>query len=142
MIKKQLLTFLLRWLTSCLAMYVCINVFCAFKEGTGQGSVMFYLLAGLVFALVNTVVKPLAVIFSLPFMLATIGLFTVLVNTAMLGLTIFILPEVEIGFWGAVGGSILIAVINYLVSVIGLDKVPEKVVAKQKTSRSGCKNKE
>lgn len=142
MIKKQILTFLLRWMTSCLAMYVCINVFCTFKEGVGQGSPMFYMLAGLVFAGINTVIKPLATIFSLPFLLATIGLFTVIINTAMLGLTILILPEVEISFWGAIGGSLLIAVINYLVSVIGIDKVPEKVVSKKKNSGASCKTKE
>ena len=52
----------------------------------------------------------------------------------------------RVSLWGAVGGSLLIAVINYLVSVIGIDKVPEKVV--EKTKKSGvqsdatCKNKE
>ena len=145
MIKKQILTFLLRWMISCLAMYACINIFCTIDtevDGFTSG-VTFYLTAGLVFATVNTVVKPLATIFSLPFMLMTLGLFTIIINVAMLGLTILILPDVRISFWG---GSLLIAVINYLVSVIGIDKVPEKVVEKTKKgsvqSDATCKNKE
>lgn len=148
MIKKQILTFLLRWMISCLAMYACINIFCTIDaevDGFTSGAI-FYLTAGLVFATVNTVVKPLATIFSLPFMLMTLGLFTIIINVAMLGLTILILPDVRISFWGAVGGSLLIAVINYLVSVIGIDKVPEKVVKKTKKggvqSDATCKNKE
>lgn len=147
MIKKQILTFLLRWMISCLAMYACINIFCTLDESVEglQNAALFYLTAGLVFATVNTVVKPLATIFSLPFMLMTLGLFTIIINTAMLGLTILILPNVRIEFWGAVGGSLLIAVINYLVSVIGIDKVPEKMVEKAKTKKSDgstCKTKE
>lgn len=147
MIRKQILTFLLRFVVSCLAMYACINIFCTVDEEVNgwQNWLSFYLLAGLVLAIVNTIVRPLATIFSLPFMLATLGLFTIIINTAMLGLTVLILPNVRIDFWGAVGGSILIAVINYLVSVIGIDKVPEKVVERvkiEKNKGAACKSKE
>lgn len=147
MIRKQILTFLLRFVVSCLAMYACINIFCTVDEEVNgwQNWLSFYLLAGLVLAIVNTIVRPLATIFSLPFMLATLGLFTIIINTAMLGLTVLILPNVRIDFWGAVGGSMLIAVINYLVSVIGIDKVPEKVVERAKIEKNkgtACKSRE
>ncbi len=127
MIKKQILTFILRWITSCLAMYACINVFATFApEAEAQrNAVWFYVFAGLIFALANSIVKPILTIFALPFLLITLGLFTVIVNTAIVALTIWIIPGVTIDFWSALGGSLMISLINYLVGVIGLDKLKE-----------------
>jgi putative membrane protein len=76
-----------------------------------------YAAAGLVFSLVNSFVKPLATIFALPAIFLTLGLFTILVNTAMVGLTIWIIPDVYISFWGAVGSCLVISVINFLVNL-------------------------
>ncbi len=123
MIKKQLIAFVFRWLVSIVAMYICINMFCGFKEGSEglRTSLGLYILAGFIFSVVNAIVRPIATIFALPFMLITMGLFTVLVNAAMVGLTIWVIPNVTIGFWGAIGGCLTISVINFLVNLVVSD---------------------
>lgn len=82
-----------------------------------RNSFWLYLSAGLIFSVVNTVIKPILTIFSLPLIFLTLGLFTILVNTAVVGLTIWIIPDVQMTFWGAIESCLLISLINYLVNL-------------------------
>jgi putative membrane protein len=119
MVKRQILSFILRWLVSGVAMYICINFFGSFREGSEmmRNSFWLYVSAGLIFSVVNTVIKPVLTIFSLPLIFLTLGLFTVLVNPAVVGLTIWIMPDVQMTFWGAIWSCLLISIINYLVNL-------------------------
>ena len=123
MIKKQIIAFIFRWIVSTVAMYVCINIFASFTDDYAylRTSVGFYMLAGLVFSLVNLIVRPIAMIFSLPLLRITLGVFTLILNTAMVALTIWILPQVQISFWGAVGSCLVISLINFLVNLMASD---------------------
>jgi putative membrane protein len=116
MIKKQITLFLLRWLVSSTAMWVCITWFGHITEGTE--TVWLYVTAGLIFSLVNTVVKPILTILSLPFIILTMGIFVLILNAAMVGLTIWLLPHVTMTFGSAVLSSIVISVINLLVNLL------------------------
>lgn len=119
MVKRQALSFILRWFVSSVAMYICINFFATFREGSEamRTSFWLYLSAGLIFSVVNTVVKPILTIFSLPLIFLTLGLFTILVNAAVVGLTIWIIPDVQMTFWSAIESCLLISLINYLVNL-------------------------
>lgn len=119
MVKKQLLSFLLRWLVSTVAMYICINFFGSFREGSEamRSSLWLYAAAGLIFSLVNAVIKPLAMIFSLPAIVLTLGLFVIIVNAAVVGFTVLILPDVQMTFGGAICSCLLISLINFLVNL-------------------------
>ncbi len=119
MVRRQFLAFIIRWIVSSIAMYICINFFGGFKEGSEwmQTSFWLYLSAGLIFSLVNTVVKPIATIFALPLIFLTLGLFTLIVNAAMVGLTILLIPGVTMSFWGAIGSCLVISLINFLVNI-------------------------
>jgi putative membrane protein len=71
-------------------------------------------LAALVFGLVNAVVRPVLVLLSLPLTIVTLGLFLLVVNAAMLGLTAWVLPGFQVaGFWPAVLGSIVVSVVGW-----------------------------
>ena len=119
MVRRQFLSFILRWFVSSVAMYVCINFFATFSEGSEEMRTSFwlYVSAGLIFSVINTVVKPIATIFALPFIFITLGLFTILVNAAMVGLTIWLMPDVSMTCWGAIESCLLISLINYLVNL-------------------------
>ena len=53
----------------------------------------------------NAIVRPFALLLSLPALIFTLGLFLLVVNAAMLGLVALLLPGFTIaGFWTAVGG--------------------------------------
>ncbi len=72
------------------------------------------LLAALAFGLVNAVVRPVAVILSLPLTIVTLGLFLLVVNAAMLGLTALLIPGFEVdGFWPAFWGAITVSIVSW-----------------------------
>jgi putative membrane protein len=81
-----------------------------------------------IFGLVNAVVKPLATILSLPFIVLTLGLLIFVINALMLLLTSWIsdglnLPfEVE-GFGTALLGALIITVVSWLMNVVLPDKL-------------------
>ena len=76
--------------------------------------VLRLLLAALVFGLVNAVVRPVMVILSLPLTIVTLGLFLLVVNAAMLGLTALVIPGFEVaGFWPALWGAIVVSIVGW-----------------------------
>jgi len=116
MIKQQILVFLLRWLVSSATMWLCITLFGQVTDT--ENSFWLYVVAGLVFSLVNSIVKPLATVLSLPLIILSMGLFTLILNIAMVGLTIWILTHVSMSFWGVALSSIVISIINSLVNFL------------------------
>lgn len=73
---------------------------------------MLFALAGLIFSLVNSIVKPLIKVLALPLAILTMGISTLVINTAMVILTIHLLPGVEMSVWGALVSSLILSLIN------------------------------
>lgn len=121
MIKKQIFTFLIRWVVSSLGMYLCITWLGTInpesKEVFSETWILFAA-AGLIFSLVNSIVKPLIKIFALPLAILTMGVSTIIINTAMVILTIYLLPGVEMDFLGAFISSAVMSVINAVLNLI------------------------
>jgi putative membrane protein len=81
------------------------------------------IISGLFLALVNTIVKPLIVLLSLPAIFITLGLFIIVINGLMLTLVSAIYPSLQIsGFGTALLAGMVIGLVNYLVSTI-LDRL-------------------
>jgi len=73
--------------------------------------------AALVLGGVNAVVRPAVVFLTIPITLVTLGLFLLVVNAAMLGLTAFLVPGFSVaGFWPALFGSIVVSITGMLAS--------------------------
>ena len=71
--------------------------------------------AGLLLGIVNAIVRPFALLLSLPALLLTLGLFLLVINAAMLGLVALMLPGFRImGFWTAVGGALIVSVVSLI----------------------------
>lgn len=118
MIKKQFLVFLLRITLSAFGMWLCISLF---GDVDHPASTLFFVSAGVIFSLINAILKPLMKILVLPLAVITMGVTTILLNTAMIALTIRILPGVTMPFWGEVVSSFLLSVINGLVNSVVLE---------------------
>ncbi|MGZ4447189.1 MAG: phage holin family protein [Nocardioides sp.] len=78
------------------------------------------LVVALILGLVSATVKPVLKLLSFPFILLTLGLFLLVINAAMLGLTSWLAGGLGIGFhvagfWTAVGGSIVITIVGWVV---------------------------
>jgi putative membrane protein len=70
-----------------------------------------FLWIALIFAVVNAVVGPILRLLSLPFVLLTLGLFLLVVNAALLGLTAAITDRLTVtGIGAAIIGGIILAV--------------------------------
>lgn len=84
-----------------------------------RGDLKDLLLAGLVLGVVNSLIRPIIKLFSLPIIFLTLGLFTIIINIAMLYLTDSLLSTLYIrGFWAAFWGVIVISIVNRVVSSI------------------------
>jgi putative membrane protein len=75
------------------------------------------LAAALLLGIVNAVIRPVAVVLTLPLTLLSLGLFLLVVNAAMLGLVAALLAGFQIsGFWTAIGGSLIVSLTGWVAS--------------------------
>jgi putative membrane protein len=78
-------------------------------------------LAALVLGLVNAVIRPIAIVLTLPLNIITLGLFTLVINALMLLLTSWLAGLLGIGFhvegfWGAFWGALIISLVSWALS--------------------------
>jgi putative membrane protein len=73
-------------------------------------------LAGLLLGVVNAIVRPIAILLTLPLTILSLGLFLLVINTAMVGLVAALLPGFRIpgGFWSAFGTAFIVWVTGWL----------------------------
>jgi putative membrane protein len=78
-----------------------------------------YLWIALLFAVVNTILGPIIRLLSLPFVILTLGLFLLVVNAALLGITAAISDRLDVtSFGAAVVGGFLIAVFSWIAELV------------------------
>ncbi|MFE5186653.1 phage holin family protein [Streptomyces sp. NPDC056628] len=91
-------------------------------DSTGK-EIATLLLVALIFGLVNVVAKPVVKLLSLPLLILTLGLFTLVVNALMLLLTSWLADKVDLsfhveGFWTAVLGALIISIVSWALNVV------------------------
>jgi len=75
------------------------------------------LVAAFLLGIVNAILRPILVFFTLPITVLTFGLFLLVINGLMLLLVSAIVRGFHVnGFWGAVLGSILISIVSWILS--------------------------
>jgi len=74
-----------------------------------------YLWIGLIFGVVNAIVGPILRLLSLPFVVLTLGLFLLVINAALLGLTAALTTRLQIdGIGTAIIGGLILAVAGWV----------------------------
>ncbi len=75
-------------------------------------------LAGLLLGVVNAIVRPVVILLTLPLTLLTLGVFLLVVNTAMLALVAWMLPGFHLygGFWTAFQAALIVWIAGWLAS--------------------------
>lgn len=82
-------------------------------------SIGVVLVAGLLLALLNAVIKPIVVILSLPAILFSLGLFMIVINGLMVLLVSKLYTELHVtNFGAAMLAGMVIGLVNYLVTTI------------------------
>jgi putative membrane protein len=86
-------------------------------------SYLTILIIAVVFGLVNAFIKPIVRLLSLPVRILTLGLFGLIINTAMLALTALILEQLTIdGFVAAFLGALVISVVSIVLGFLVPDE--------------------
>jgi putative membrane protein len=92
------------------------------------------LLVALAFSLLNTYLRPILRILTLPISVLTMGIFLLVINAGMLLLTSAISEQLQLGFavadfWSAFLGAIVVAIVGWILSmVVGAGRLPTKAL--------------
>lgn len=86
-------------------------------EGLEVEGITAALVAALVLGIVNAVIRPVILLFTLPLNVLTLGLFTFVVNAALLYLVAQVVRGFSVeNFWAALLGAILLTVVSMILS--------------------------
>ena len=113
--------FVLRWAINAVALYVAISLLDGAITLNNPGW-QTYVWLGLIFGLVNALVRPVVTLLTCPLILLTLGLFTLVINTAMFYLAGYIGKFFGVGyevnsFWTALLASIIISLVSIALSL-------------------------
>jgi putative membrane protein len=87
-------------------------------------TVLTYALVGVIFGVVNTFIKPVVKLISLPFYVFTLGLMAFLVNAFMLQLTEWISDWLDLGFsideffWTAIWAAVIVTIVSMILNAV------------------------
>ncbi|HXF50235.1 MAG TPA: phage holin family protein [Dehalococcoidia bacterium] len=109
--EDTLLGLFIRFVVNGIALWVASLLVRGFDIGSWQALVV----GAAVFGIVNAFIKPVLFWLTCLFQILTLGLFTLLLNAAMLALTAWVAGQLEVdftvdGFWAAVLGALVVSV--------------------------------
>jgi putative membrane protein len=105
---------LVRLIINAAALFAAVQLIPGMHFVGGPGKL---LLVALVFGLVNAVVRPVLTLLSCPLIVVTLGLFLLVINALMLGLTSWLSSRLNLGFqvdgfWPALLGGLIIGLVS------------------------------
>lgn len=113
--KSPILQLLVRWLVLAVGVTIATKLI----DGLHCNDGATLLVVVVLLSFFNAILKPLLVLFTLPFIIMTMGLGMVLIN-AVLFLMVGELVRgfVVTGFWPAVGGAVIVSLTNFLAMLL------------------------
>ena len=87
------------------------------------------IIIGMIFGIINALLKPLMMLFTLPLIVFTLGLFTLVVNAVLLIFTAALSGPFNLGlhidgFWSAFWGAIIVSIVSMFLSwITGIKKM-------------------
>ncbi|MDR3480798.1 MAG: phage holin family protein [Burkholderiaceae bacterium] len=79
--------------------------------------------AALILGLVNTLIKPILILLTLPVTVLTLGLFIFVINGLLFwAVANFVKGFSVAGFWSAIGGALLYSIISWALSTLLIEK--------------------
>ena len=112
-----LVRFLLQWFVSSLGLWIAAGLLGGAIDY--QNRLRVIIIAGLVLALVNRIIKPIVVLLSLPAILFSLGLFMIVINGLMVLVASELYESLQVtNFWAAMLAGMIIGLVNYLVVTI------------------------
>ena len=111
--KENLVIFICRWFLNTFALWFLISIFGQVGFSADAGT---YFLARFIFSIVNSILRPILTILSIPAILLSYGLFTLVVNGVILWISMKIAPNVSMSLWNSIVAGAVLSLINYAIS--------------------------
>ncbi len=109
--------FIIRWFVCSLGLWMAAGFLA--QKITYDSGLGVVIVAGMILAIVNVIIKPLVVILSLPAILFSLGLFMIVINGLMVLFVSWVYPPLEVdNFGAAMLAGMVIGLVNYLVTTI------------------------
>lgn len=121
--KQQMMIFINRWFLNSFAIWVVVTLFGRVSGNYDAGT---FFLAGFIFSVVNATLKPIVTILSLPAILLSLGLFTLVVNGFIVWFSLLIAPNISMSFWNAIVSGAILSALNYLITNSVNEKMEKK----------------
>jgi putative membrane protein len=103
----------IRWLTTTAAIVATAYLL----DGIQVSGFFSAVFAAAVLGVLNAILRPVALLLTLPINILSLGLFTFIINALMLKIASGIIPGFGVyGFWTAIFGSLLISLISWLLN--------------------------
>ncbi|MDJ0726282.1 MAG: phage holin family protein [Prochloraceae cyanobacterium] len=105
--------FLVTWILTSISLLITAE----FIPGITISTVNVAIVAAVILGLINAIVKPILIIFTLPLTILSLGLFLFVVNAISFGLVAYFTPGFEVnGFFDALLGCILLSIVSGLLN--------------------------
>lgn len=125
---KKLSVFLVRWVLNSLGLWVAVRILgTGYNDISVSAGVFGFLFAGLIFSFVNSILKPFFIVISLPVIILSLGLFTLVVNGLMVYISLKFTPGVTMTLWNSILTGIILSLINYIVSTTLVLRKQDKI---------------
>jgi len=134
------LKLLIRWLINALSLLAAAHLVRGIEIIGSNGWVTLIVMAA-VFGIVNAGIRPLVQALSLPLVVVTLGLFTLVINALMLWFASWLSNAVfgaafhVAGFWPAFWGAIVISIVSWLLSIFFHDDDHSTSTRRRKSRR-------
>lgn len=125
---KKLSVFLVRWVLNSLGLWVAVRILgTGYSDISVSAGVFGFLFAGLIFSFVNSILKPFFIVISLPVIILSLGLFTLVVNGLMVYISLKFTPGITMTLWNSILAGIILSLINYIVSTTLVLRKQDKI---------------
>lgn len=119
-------SFIIRWAINTIALYVAISI----VPGIHPESTRWFalLILGLIFGLLNAILRPILKFLTCPLIMLTLGFFVLVLNTILFVLTGWLGSQFQVGFtvqnfWAAFLGALVTSVVSVVLSVLLRDEL-------------------
>ena len=121
--------FLLRMVINGVALYAAVSLIPGIV--VQDPSPVTYVWLALIFGILNALVKPILKLVTCPVILLTLGLFTLIINTALFYLTAWVGSQFGVGFtiegfWAAFLGALIVSIVSTIFNVVLKDELKDR----------------
>lgn len=110
---------IIRWLVLTVAILLCAYLI----DGIHVSGFFSAFVAAAFLGILNALFRPVLLLVTLPINILTLGLFTFVINAVLLLMVSGVITGLEIrGFWSALGGALIIALVSWVLSSFVSDR--------------------